>query len=100
MAKSGTNVLWVQMVFLAHSMFSYWRGKSYIAMQENEYSSQVDISYLKLNGKSMYIELLVVIVVVVVVTVYFCCCCSCIIVDTHLQMNNNNNNNNTVDMSY
>ena len=45
MAKSGTNILWVQMVFLAHFMFSYWRGKSNIAMQENEYCSQVDMSY-------------------------------------------------------
>ena len=58
-------------------------------MQENEYSSQVDISYWKLNRKSMYIDLLVVIVVVVVVTVWFCCC-SCVIVETHLQMNKNN----------
>ena len=45
MAKTGTKVLWVQIVFLAHFMLSYWRGNLYITMQENEYCSEVDESY-------------------------------------------------------
>ena len=33
------------MVFLAHFMLGYWSGKSYITMQENEYCSEVGMSY-------------------------------------------------------
>ena len=51
--QDSTKVLWFQMVFLAYFMLSYWRGKSYIAMEENEYYSEVDTSYWKLKRKSM-----------------------------------------------
>ena len=54
---------------LFHLVFSYWRGKSNIAMQD------------------------ILVLFVVVVVVLFCfCCCSSVIVEADLQLNNNYNN--------
>ena len=98
------------MVFLSHFMLSYWRGMSYIAMQDNEYCSEVDMSYLKGNLCRLILLLLLLLLWRHTYrwtttkwhmnnnkkdqSSYCCscscviCCCSCVIVEVHLQMNN------------
>ena len=52
MAKTGTTLQGI-MGSDCHLLFNYWRGKSYIAMLENEYCYAVYISSLKLTRTFM-----------------------------------------------
>ena len=46
MAKTGTKLQGIMGSNCCHLLLNYWRGKSYIGMQENEYCYSVDIGVL------------------------------------------------------